>query len=71
MLTAIRLHHKAAMHAGEIRDIRPNWMLASELVSGQTAAAQQLPEPLFSLGGASAQRAGANDLHTAMVRREI
>lgn len=54
MLTAIRFNDKASAEVHEIDDVRPNRLLATELLSVQAMVAQMTPKHGLGVGHLSA-----------------
>ena len=49
MLAAVDFNYKAARQADKIREIGPQWELATEAQAVDLLASQKEPQPLFSI----------------------
>jgi hypothetical protein len=61
VLAAVELDCKLGSVAIEVEDIGRKWVLAAELVSGEAAVAEEMPEELFGIGGGLAEGAGESE----------
>ena len=57
VLASVELHDQLALAADEVREIWTDRLLAHELVSGELAIVQAIPEPSFSVGLRAAKMA--------------
>ena len=62
VLSTIELDGQPAFHAREVHDVRSNRQLAPELVPGQPAEPQVLPQEPFAIGRSIAQVASIDPL---------
>ena len=63
MLPAIGFHDQPTVRTYEVRDVRPNPMLATKFATLQTPPTEQEPEKALGTAHFAAKLAGADSLH--------